>query len=304
MSVAIHSFKANDIFAGRYILIDMLGVGGFADVWSAYDRLCGVNVALKIFASLDNTDMWLLRDEFARVSYLNHTNILRADHFDSYQGKPYLTMPICNGGSLDKRIGKMSTYELHSLVTDMAAALTYLHGQHIIHEDIKPANILVDTSGLKPIYRLADFGISTRSRTNLRMSVSGSAEALGMTLSYAPPEKFASDPKLRHSDERSDIFSLGVTFYELATGHKPSADLSLGQDMAIDPEKHADLREITDEGLARVIGACLEPDKHKRPWPAMLPMMLEGEDMVIPLEIEEEQPVPPPIPPHLRGSDS
>lgn len=301
MNAPIHSFKSRDIFAGRYILVEVLGTGGFADVWSAYDRLCGVYVALKIFANLDNTGMMLLRNEFARVANLNHTNILRADHFDSFQGKPYLTMPICHGGSLDKRLGKMTVKELYALVSDMASALSYLHGQHIIHEDIKPANILVDTSGPKPVYRLADFGISTRSRTNLRRSVTGSSAALGMTLGYAPPEKFATDSKVYRTDERSDIFSLGVTFFELVTGRKPAADMCLGQDMALNPDKRVDLSGITDEGLARVIGACLEPDRHMRPWPAMLPMLLEGEDMVIPLDIDDdERALPPPIPPHLR----
>jgi len=93
---AIHKFKSGDIFNGRYTLEKLIGVGGFADVWKALDNSTQMVVALKIYTNLDSDGIKDLSEEYTRMSTLNHTNILRADHFDSDGNIPYLVMKCWN----------------------------------------------------------------------------------------------------------------------------------------------------------------------------------------------------------------
>lgn len=145
---SIHKFKQGDVFHDRYILEKLIGVGGFADVWKATDNKTGSTVALKIYTNLDEDGITGLSEEYTRMASLNHTNILKAEHFDSWGNIPYLVMKYCDGGSLDKKIGKITIDELNDAIIQIADGLAYLHSCGIIHQDIKPANILIDnTSG-------------------------------------------------------------------------------------------------------------------------------------------------------------
>ena len=157
---AIHKFKSGDIFDDRYTLEKLIGVGGFADVWKAVDNTTHSIVALKIYTNLDDDGINDLSEEYTRMQNLNHTNILKADHFDRDGNIPYLVMKFCGGGSLDKKIGRMENEEVLKVIKDMASGLSYLHQCNIVHQDIKPANILIDDSSGTPVYVLSDFGIN------------------------------------------------------------------------------------------------------------------------------------------------
>ena len=166
--------QPNEIFAYRYRLIRLIGRGGFAEVWLAEDAKTKLEVALKIYAPQggmdDDEGVETFMQEFLLVFDLNHTNLLRPSYFDEYSRMPFLVLPFCAKGSCNKLIGKISEEEMWKLIRDISSGLVYLHEQipPVIHQDIKPDNILVDGNGR---YLITDFGISAKIRSSLRKSV-------------------------------------------------------------------------------------------------------------------------------------
>lgn len=261
---SIHKFKAGDVFHERYTLEKIIGVGGFADVWKAVDTKTNTIVALKIYTNLDEDGINDLSEEYTKMQGLNHTNILKAEHFDSWGNIPYLVMKFCDGGSLDKKIGKMSAEELMNAITQIANGLKYLHSQGIVHQDIKPANILIDNTSGTPCYVLSDFGISSKTKTKLSHSVNLKNQGTSMTEAYAPPEKFSSKKADRRPDRKGDIFSFGISIYEMATGSMPFDELSTGRQLMYEGAE-IDFSEIQNEKIRRISELCMQANKEDRP---------------------------------------
>ncbi len=257
---------SNDLFAGRYRLVSMIGRGGFSEVWKAEDGMAeNTVVAIKIYApngGLDDYGISQFRGEYVMTSGLNHPNLLRVHYFDIYKGSPYLVMPFFERGSLNRVIqergGQLTETEVAAVLKDVSAALAYLHSQQpsILHQDIKPDNILV-TADDRCI--LMDFGISTRTRNTLRKQTSSNTST-SLTAAYAPPERFLANP---FSNPCSDIFSLGVMLYELCTGDVPWQGYG-----GITLLKGAPIPELPDtysEELNKLMRYCLQQDASKRP---------------------------------------
>lgn len=276
---AIHKFKAGDKFHDRYTLEKLIGVGGFADVWRAQDETTHSIVALKIYTKLDDEDINNLADEYTRMQNLNHTNILKADHFDRWGNVPYLVMKCCGGGALNKKIGQLEDAELMHIIRDMAEGLKYLHQNKIVHQDIKPANILIDNQNGTIRYVLSDFGISSKTKTKLSHSVSiNKNKSTGMTEEYAPPEKFSSKKEDRKPDRKGDIFSFGISLYELATGGLPFDDIPTGRQLQYG-DVEVDFSEVKNEKIKRIIAWCMQPNKDDRPSAEQLVEMIRSEKM-------------------------
>ena len=202
----------------RYYLEKLLGRGGFSEVWLAKDAITDLELVLKVYApgtGMDEDGLQTFSKELARVYHLNHTNLLRPQHVDSWQGMPYLLMAYCPQGSLVKRIGGMPETEIRKVLHDVASGLAYLHAHDVVHQDIKPDNILLDDAGN---YVITDFGISTRARSTLRKSVAASAAHSGGTIAYMGPERFGKEPA---PIKASDVWSLGAMLYELMMGDTP-----------------------------------------------------------------------------------
>lgn len=269
--MALHAnLKQGDMF-GRYRLGKFLGAGGFAVVWEAFDSLTNTIVALKIFTTLDDGSIQDLAKEYARVHNLSHPNIVRAEHFDSIRNVPYLVMKFCPGGNLEHFPGKMREMEVIDMIRQISEALVYIHGQGLVHQDIKPGNILTELSDGVMRYLLSDFGISAKSRTRLSKSVADSEQrGLYLTYAYAPPEKFSPVKADRMPDSKGDIFSLGVTAYELATGHLPFDDLDTGRELFYNPGMKIDVGEIHSPLLRDIISACVRSSRDERPDAAVL----------------------------------
>lgn len=281
----IHHFSKGDTFAeqGRFVLEGLLGVGGFADVYKARDSWSGLTIALKIYTNLNDDDILSLSKEYARMAHLNHDNILKADYFGSWGNVPYLMMQYCKGGSLDRRIGQLSESELAKMLLDVSRGLEYLHSRHIVHQDIKPANILMDIneSG-ENVYKLSDFGISNKSKTQLSKSVRVAEHELSLTVAYAPPEKFSAKRADREADPSGDIYSFGLTIYEIITETLPFGEISTGNQMYNYPGTRIDLSEIPYPRMRWIVDSCVRRERGDRPTATQIQQMLMAEKSEIP----------------------
>lgn len=264
--MSIHSkLKSGDMF-GRYRLEKFLGAGGFAVVWKAYDTLTDTIVALKIFSILDDQSITDLAQEYAQVHTLLHPNIVRAEHFDAIDNIPYLVMKFCAGGNLENATGKLTEDAILTMMAQIASALSYLHTQGLVHQDIKPANILIEPTALGSQFMISDFGISAKSKSRLSKSASSiNNSGQYITFAYAPPEKFSSVKADRNPNPKGDIFSLGITAYELATGHLPFDDLDTGRELCYHPDVSINFQEINNPLLIDIIKACLSYNFSDRP---------------------------------------
>ena len=206
------TFKEGSIVAEHYELKRQLGQGSFGDVWLAHNLLADIDVAIKFYGTLDSKGLEEFRNEFKVAYKLRHPNLLNINHFDVYDNCPYLVMPYCANGSVTNLIGKMPESEIWKFILDVSGGLAFLHSQQppIVHQDIKPDNILITSDGR---YVISDFGISRSfrtkmSRTNNNISSSG-------TIAYMGPERFSEKPLVVLA---SDIWAFGMTLYELMTG--------------------------------------------------------------------------------------
>ena len=207
----------NKTFDSHYTLIRQLGQGGFSEVWLAHDSYMDLDVAIKIYApgrGMDPNSIDEFRREITGVFQLNHPNLLCPKHLGIWEKMPYLIMAYCPAGSCVKRVGNTTEEEIWHLIRDVAAGLAYLHEKDIVHQDIKPDNILINSDGN---YLITDFGISTRARSTLRKSVMSTNTSAG-TLAYMGPERFSAQPA---PTKASDIWSLGAMTYELIEGITP-----------------------------------------------------------------------------------
>ena len=253
--------QSNTIFHERYLLKKQLGIGGFASVWLAEDQMIdNKEVAIKIFAieqGLDDDALEVFRREFLIVDDIHHMNLVTPKHFDVWNGRPYLILPYCSKGSLQRKLlreGTLEEEEIARIMLQMGKALKCIHEKGIIHQDIKGENILINDNDN---YLLTDFGISTRLRSTLRKSVKTSK---GLTVTYAAPERFTSSPQ---TTPKSDIFSLGVLLFELLTG-----DVPWNGEGGIVLLKGAEIPHLPDginKGLKNLIYRCLNPDPDGRP---------------------------------------
>lgn len=259
----------NQLFANRYRLIKRLGQGAFSEVWKAEDTKAGnMVVALKIYApdkGMDEDGVKIFSEEFSLVFNVSHKNLLTPSHFDDFNGSPYLVLPFCGNGSAQKIVGKVDENQVAKFLFDVSNALAFLHNQNppIVHQDIKPENVLIDSTGL---YRVTDFGISTNMRSTLRksMGVSNLNENAG-TMAYMGPERFN---KTRETIKASDVWSLGAATFELMCGDVPFGDFG-----GLAQKNGADMPEIEGNytnGLKQLVLSCLALDPWERPTAAQI----------------------------------
>lgn len=212
----------NNLFNGRYFFERMLGRGNFSEVWLAKDVQTDIEVALKIYApatGLDSNGLQILSREFAIVVNANHSNLLKPLYYDVCDRKPFLVLPFCKSGSILRHVGRFTEEDTWHLLHDVASGLAFLHAMEppIIHQDIKPDNIMIGDAGQ---YQITDFGVSAHSRSTLRKTMSSELKSAGTT-AYMGPERFG---KNSQPQPANDIWSLGVMAYEMMTGDVPFGD--------------------------------------------------------------------------------
>lgn len=267
------------LFDGHYRLIKLLSTeGGTADVWLAenYESVdtklsenedvirvdgTGVLVAIKIYRPkniLDVDGEQNFRSEFKTIFNCHHANLIPTTDYSICDGMPYLVMPFCENGSAESLIGGLNNEDdIWKFMADVSSGLSYLHSLEppIIHQDIKPANILIDTN---KNYCVTDFGISVK--CGIEDDRYFENESSGTTI-YMPPERFNEDYKPNAS---SDIWAFGATVYEILTG-----DVPFGNDGGAAQLNGATIPTIKNKNISKriksIVYACLNADPKKRP---------------------------------------
>lgn len=256
-------------FDGHYRLLRLLSAeGGSADVWLAIDLNTiddsnddskATKVVIKIYRPKNIIDIegeYQFRKEFKQVFGCHHENIIQPTYFSVFEECPYLVLPYCPAGSSELLIGKLTdSEELWKYIFEVSSGLAYLHehSPRIIHQDIKPANVLIDDNGN---YAITDFGISVEMGGTDCDSDDGS----GGTYAYMAPERFVEGtPPM----PESDIWALGATLYELVTGDAP-----YGNDGGSLQKNGVQIPPITQDipgAVKDLIYSCLAYDAKDRP---------------------------------------
>lgn len=292
-----HYYETGELFDGRYKLLRPLSTeGGTADVWLATDMNTidaptefdeddvvyvngeriggkdsgegetGMQVAIKIYRpknALDIEGEQRFRDEFKIVYNCHHANLLQPSHFSIFNEVPYLVLPFCRDGSAEKLIeNKPDNDTLWKFVFDVASGLAYLHActPPIIHQDVKPANVLIDSHRN---FAITDFGISAKFGGN--QHTYGYDDGNMGTLAYMAPERF--EPEYIPTAP-GDIWGLGATLYEIITSQVPFGEEGGAQQ----PDGPVNLQfpKDTDPSLQRLICACLAKNPDERPTAEVL----------------------------------
>jgi serine/threonine-protein kinase len=212
----------------RYELLGVLGAGGMGIVYRARDRRLGRLVAIKFILGADpNLAMRFLREARAQAR-IDHANVCRVHEVGEIEGRAYIALQLVEGQPLHRAAAQMSLDDKIAVVRDVAIAVHEAHRLGIVHRDLKPANVLIerrDDGRFVPI--VMDFGLAREATVELGLTESGMP--LG-TPAYMSPEQARGD--IRAVDRRSDVYSLGATLYELATGSVPFPDSALATALA------------------------------------------------------------------------
>jgi len=189
----------------HYVLVSLLGTGGMAEVWKAWDRSLGRWVAVKYLKREIGHPSQRIEREGRMAGQLSHPSIITIFERGHHNGRAYLVMPFVDGAPPKM---PLPARESARLALEVARALIHAHQMGVIHRDVKPANILVEAGGRVV---LADFGLAILDDTaTSRWAMSGTPE-------YASPEQIRGDPL----DARTDVYSLGATLYHMLAGRPP-----------------------------------------------------------------------------------
>jgi hypothetical protein len=246
---------------GHFLLIELLGKGGMARVYRAFDETLGRMVAIKVMRTELGEDPKFIENflrEARAAAQLNHRNIVQIYSVDTAKGNPYIVMELLDGGRMDEMIadGKMlDEVRAVEIGIDVAEGLNAAHLAGLIHGDVKPANVLFDQAR---VGKVTDFGLA---RFSSRRREKG--EIWG-TPYYIAPEKVRNQGE----DHRSDIYSLGATLYH-ALGGKPPFEGETATDVVLKrlnepPIRLEDIRDNIHKPTADLIARMLEADPARR----------------------------------------
>ncbi len=249
---------------GRYEIQEIIGVGGMAVVYKAYDCIDDRIVAIKILK-----DEYLTNEEFRRrfkneskaIAVLSHPNIVKVYDVSLGDRLQYIVMEYIDGITLKEYIEQQRDIRWKEAVhfaQQILRALQHAHDKGIVHRDIKPQNIMLLRDGT---IKVTDFGIARFSRVENRTALG--EKAIG-SVHYIAPEQ----ARNQVTDEKADIYSLGVMMYEMLTGTLPfDADSAVSiaiMQMQSEPQRPRELNDTIPEGLEEIIMRAMQKDPEKR----------------------------------------
>ena len=259
---------------GSYTIERELTGGGMALVFLGEDHDLGRKVVIKILPPelAASVSAERFRREILTVARLQHPHIVPILKVGEVDGLPYFVMPYVDGESIDVKLRRsrtLSVRETLGIMKDVARALAFAYEHGVVHRDIKPGNVLLAAGSAT----VTDFGVAKALSSARRSGEKGArltntGMSLG-TILYMAPEQAAGDPDI---DGRADIYSLGITAYEMVAGSAPFANLGpremLTARLILPPPPLSTIRKDVPVGLERLIARCLAIDPADRPQTA------------------------------------
>jgi serine/threonine protein kinase/Flp pilus assembly protein TadD len=250
-------------FARRYQIIEELGRGGMGKVYKVLDTEIKERVALKLLnpeIAADQQTIERFRNELKFARTISHRNVCRMHDLGREEGTYFITMEYVPGEDLKRlirKVGQFSPGKAVFIAKQICEGLAEAHRHGVVHRDLKPHNIMVDEEGN---VRIMDFGIA---RTTKAKGITGSGMMIG-TPEYMSPEQVEG----KDTDQRSDIYSLGIILYEMLTGRVPfegDTPFSIGlKHTSQVPKNPKELNAQIPDDLSRVVLKCMEKDRAKR----------------------------------------
>lgn len=209
-------FKIGSLIDGRYRVTARIGHGGMAEVYEANDVINRKKVAIKLIREdvmKNPVNLKRFQNEVTIAASLSHPNIVKVYDHSTLGGRPYIVNEYINGQTLKDALDFRSSFSMHesiAIMLQLTSALFYAHQHNIVHRDVKPHNIFLLSDGT---IKLGDFGIAESDDV---VNLNNVSEIVG-SVHYLAPEISKGKP----ASWQSDIYSAGITFYELLTGHVP-----------------------------------------------------------------------------------
>ena len=264
LRMPLKELSTGTIFARRYEVIEELGKGGMGRVYKVFDKKIKEKVALKLLRpdiSSDEETVERFSNELKYARKIIHKNVCRMFDLGEEEGTHYITMEYVSGEDLKRMIrmmGRLSPGQAVSITRQVCEGLAEAHKLGVVHRDLKPQNIMIDREGNA---RIMDFGIA---RSLKAKGITDGGIIIG-TPEYMSPEQVDG----KDTDQRADIYALGVILYEMLAGKVPfEGDTPLSIAVKHKTELPQDPRKLNAQvplDLSQLILKCLEKDKKKRP---------------------------------------
>jgi serine/threonine protein kinase/TolB-like protein len=256
---------------GHYQVIEELGAGGMGVVYRARDQRLNRDVAFKVLPAelaADAERLARFEREARALAALSHPHIVTIHSVEEAEGVHFLTMELVEGETLDRRIppGGMSLERFLDVAIPLAEALAAAHDRGVLHRDLKPANVMVTEDGRVKVldFGLAKLAVAPAGEQMETLEKLTREERIVGTPPYMSPEQLHGSPL----DARSDLFSLGVVFYEMATGRRPFSGASaaelLSSILRDEPAPVSELRPELPRQLGRILRHCLAKEPARR----------------------------------------